>query len=68
MYILLVFQVGSGCVPVRLVEVSSDEPGYVYIHVLGHGTKKLEELINDVNDHYKNKVQVYLHVLCMYIG
>ena len=50
LYLLLQF--GSGCVPVRLVEVCK-EPGYIFVQIIGKGTRKLEQLLNDINEYYK---------------
>ena len=36
--------------------MSTKEPGNIFVHILGQGTEKLEELLNDVNEHCKSKV------------
>ena len=48
------------------------EPGYVFLHIIGPGTDKLELLLNDINEHYKSKVMTLIRtvdtiVLYMYI-
>ena len=54
---------GKGRVPVRLVEVCPAEPGYVFVHIIGPGTDKLELLLNDINEHYKSKAMTLIYVL-----